>query len=179
MTGVLRLKNDLIHVITTVCLNIISETISRNNLYYEAFYRIILKKANPPLTKCYSIYYGVKFQMEYLPLFVVILFNIWGYGPSWYCYQNILPNNINFQNSNIGWWIVVIYGLGEICTDILSELLLKLLIKIQIIDKNSNSHTITFVYLYYFETAVMYASFGIFIWNSLLYDCNIRCENRP
>ena len=150
--------------------------ISRNNLYYETFYRLILKKSNPALTKCYSIYYGVKFKIEYMPLVVVILLNVLGFGPSWWCYQNILPSNINFIDGKFGWWIMIIYFIGEIITDFASEGLFALLVKCNVIEKDSHSHTITFVKTYYIETAVMYAMFSMVIWSSLLYDCGIRCN---
>ena len=135
-----------------------------------------MKKPNPKLTKCYKVYYGLKFQIEYLPLIIVILLNIFQCGPSNYCYQKNIPSNIDFELIPIKWWIVLIIFLGEMITDILSPLFLKLLIRVKWIDKNSEAHAMTFVHLYYYETAVMFFCFGIFVWNAFLYDCTLRCE---
>ena len=173
--GVLRVSNSFMYVCTTIIVNIITETISRNNLYYEAFYRLILKKPNPPLSKCYSIYYGVKFKIEYLPLFLVILYNLLQFGPSYWCYQNVIPSNIDFMEGKLGWWFVIIYLFGEIMTDLSSEGLFQILVNRRIIHRNSNAHTVRFVKTYYLETGVMYAMFSIVIWNAFLYDCSVRC----
>ena len=176
LCGIIRLSHDLNKVLKQVSFNICSEVISRNNLYYEFIYRLILKKPNPPLTKCYSIYYGVKFKLQYLPGFLVALFNIWDYGPSYYCYQNVLPSNIDFKNSKLGWWLFCIYIIGEFLTDWLSETCLKQLMKFGIIEQNSQAHKIIFVHSYYLETAVIYAALSIAIWNAVLYDCEVRCN---
>ena len=176
LTGILRVATKIEYVFVSLVINILSEVFSRNNLYYETFYRLILKKANPKLSKCYSIYYGVKFQIEYLPLIIVIILNLFSCGPSNYCYQSNIASNIDFKLIPIGWWIVLIYFFGEVIIDILSPLILKLLVdKLQWIDKNSDAHSITFVKLYYFETGVIFMCLGIFVWNAFLYDCATRC----
>lgn len=179
----LQLKNDAYRFILSFIANICTETLSRNNLNYKFLYEVINKIGdklniqlfknlrNPDLTRTYSIYYGAKLQIEYTPLIIVTLYNIFGYGPSSACNNLTIPLNIDVNQNDLGYWILVIIFFMELLSDIAGELVRYGLIHFKIIEKNDPRHRVIHISLTVAEIVAIAACGATWAHNAMYFDC--------
>ena len=176
-------KNKTRNLVITFLSNVISELLSRNNLYYKAMYwsfnkignlckiKTLQKMENPALSRVYSIYFGAKYEIQYAPLIVVSIFNIANYGPSRQCTRVNTPNNIDVTSSDIGYWLLVIIFFMELTSDISSEIARYVMVRTGFIEKDDPRHRIILVILTYTEIVLVGFCASVWVDIALLGDC--------
>eukprot|EP01084_Bolivina_argentea_P079460 144135_1 len=107
--------------------SIIFECIARNNLFWELIYKIILKKPLPGWGRVYSIYYGAKYQSEYIPIGCIFLMNVFNYGPFKECGRvrdGVLNDNVNIGSDL--WWLTAVMIMTEALSHGIAEIVLRI-----------------------------------------------------
>ena len=104
----------------------LTEIIQRNAIMWEVIYKCILKKENPARTRFNAIYYGARYQGEFIPIWCMALINLFNEGPYKECdfvRDQTLSDNINIGDS---WWLVPVLLTKEAVVCLLAELLLRI-----------------------------------------------------
>ena len=113
IASMIYLKEDSLALGIQLIFSILGEVMTRNNLYYEIIYRLLWRQSAPPLTRVYSIYLGVKLHTAYLPIFVVILYNLLHFGYTADCWLKRIMENMDITGCY--WIIAVFFGLELMC----------------------------------------------------------------
>eukprot|EP01084_Bolivina_argentea_P080818 146370_1 len=122
LSGLLLLKNDYAELAEYIVYSVFFETISRNNLIWEFIYRCILKKPNPARSKLTKVFYGARYHAEYLPIHMIVLINIFKYGPQTECGRvrnSTLTENVSIPFRN--WWLYFAMFGAELLSDVCAE----------------------------------------------------------
>ena len=102
VSGMVALHNDPVALMINVISSILLECASRNNLYWEIIFKCCLKRDNPPLTRFYSSMLGTRFQVEYIPYFVIVMMNVIVFGPTDSCKSDYLEKQYLYHLNNFG-----------------------------------------------------------------------------
>ena len=186
LLSILRIGNNPIDIIIAFISNIISEILSQNNLNYKFLYLILNKignilnnqtlsnMKNPDLTRVYSVYYGAKYNIEYVPLIIVLLYNLFDYGPSNSCtILSPIPENINLSNTqdSFGYWMILIVFLMEFVGDAASQMTRNFLINWNVVGRKDPKHRIIYVTLTFEEIVVVGLCVAQWCHWAMYFDC--------
>lgn len=100
-------------LIQYMAITMVTEVIARNSIIWELIYRCILKKENPARPRFNAIYYGARYQAEFIPIWCTLFINIFNEGPSKECdfvRDQTLADNINIGDN---WWIIPVLIIME------------------------------------------------------------------
>ena len=178
---------NVTHLITFTVLNIIIDIIARNYIAWKIFVWCLrntlgccIKKFEdfhmPPLARVYAVYHATKYQVEWIPFFVLILYNFFDFGPSIYCYQSQIPSNIDAGSHPFGYWILLYVACVEFLGDFCAYWTRPLLEKLNIFEKDDITIKLIYVSLSYAEIAIVFTSLCVWAHNSMFYDCFNTCQ---
>ena len=178
---------DITNLIIFSVANVVIDIIARNYIAWKLFVWglrhtlgcCIKKLSNfymPPLPRVYAVYHASKYQVEWIPFFVLILYNLFDYGPSIYCFQNQIPSNIDVKLHPFGYWILVYVGCIEFLGDFCAYWARILLEKLNLFEKDDISIKLIYVTLTYTETAIVFTSLCVWAHNTMFYDCFNTCK---
>lgn len=145
IASVIFLRDDISALILTCISSVLTEIMTRNNLYYEIIYRIIWRQSAPPLTRVYSIYLGCKLHTEYIPIFVVILYNLLHFGYTADCYYERIMDNMDITSK---WWLIAVFFGLELSCDIVGHWSNKCFVKVlKVFEKADEARRVKYVKL--------------------------------
>eukprot|EP01084_Bolivina_argentea_P160419 279353_1 len=168
-------KESIPDLFLSLIISIVTETLTRNMIFNIIYDKYIMKQTvSRPISSVKSIFLGCKYHTDYIPILLIIVCNLCNFGHTTDCYYSRVQISMDISNGYE--WLIAVFFVYEIVTDLTTWFTYKLLKKYDLLlhDESNKALKIAFIVLTKPQMFLMMISLGYWSFVAFIYDDSSR-----